>query len=63
MTEEINSNFSWWYLMIPLILGGPLFFTPAAFIIASIVITSFLVVIPLTICRIAWKVLIWAWSR
>ncbi len=68
MTEERVGNHNTWYIAIPLLALGILACAPeareaAGFTIAFILLSSILLVIPLTICRIVWKTFKWAWSR
>lgn len=60
---EQMEKFNWWYLMIPLIIGGPFFFAPIAVLVAIAVMGIFLIVVPATCIRVGWKIFKWAWSR
>lgn len=60
---ENKEKINWWYILIPLFIGGPLFFAPCAAGLAIALFLFFFIIVPATIFRIGWKVFKWAWSR
>lgn len=60
---ENKEKFNWWWLLIPLFIGGPFFFAPAVAVLGIGFFFFLAVIIPATFCRVAWKVFKWAWSR